>query len=129
MTFSDIKDPSHAIASFVVNLKDVDIPGNVRLLGMYHLLDSTGIALASAKFDFAQRTMKAIQGLGGAGAVPVLGMPVSLSPRDAAMMNGFSSTVLILTIRILRASSTLLPVPLPLPYRPASTLVPRVGRC
>ena len=89
MTFSDIKTSSHAIASFVVNLKDVDIPGNVRFRGTHHLLDSTGVALASATFYFAQRTMKAIRGFTRAGAVPVLGTPVSLSSRDVAMMNDF----------------------------------------
>lgn len=89
MTFSDIEDPSSAIASFVATLKDTDIPENVRLRGMHHLLDSAGIALASASFDYSRKTLKAIRGLGGDGEVPVIGMGVSLSPRDAAMMNGF----------------------------------------
>ena len=30
-----------------------------------------------------------MRGLGGAGDVPVFGMPASLSPRDAAIVNGF----------------------------------------
>ena len=89
MLFSEITDPSHAIGAFVATLKDSDIPDDVRLRGMHHLLDSAGIAMASATFDFAKRTLKAIQGLGGDGAVPVIGMSASLSPRDAAMMNGF----------------------------------------
>ncbi len=89
MTFTDIKDPSHAIAAFTAGLKDADIPSDVRVRGMHHLLDSAGIAMASSTFDFSKRTMKAIRGLGGDGNVPVIGMGASLSPRDAAMMNGF----------------------------------------
>lgn len=89
MTFTDIEDPSHAISAFIAGLKDADIPSDVRVRGMHHLLDSAGIAMASATFDFAKRTMKAIHGLGGDGNVPVIGIATSLSPRDAAMMNGF----------------------------------------
>lgn len=89
MTFTDTEDPSHAIAAYTAGLKDTDIPADVRVRGMHHLLDSAGIAMASATFDFAKRTMRAIHGLGGDGNVPVIGMSQSLSPRDAAMMNGF----------------------------------------
>lgn len=89
MIFTDTEDPSHAIAAYSAGLKDADIPADVRVRGMHHLLDSAGIAMASATFDFAKRTMRAIHGLGGDGNVPVIGMSQSLSPRDAAMMNGF----------------------------------------
>lgn len=83
-----VAEPSHALARFAVNLRHQDIPENVRSRARHHALDSIGIALASTKYDFAQRTVNAIAGLGGAGPVPVIGMPARLSPRDAAIVNG-----------------------------------------
>jgi 2-methylcitrate dehydratase PrpD len=53
------------------------------------MLDAAGIALASTRYDFAHKTLAGLQALGGAGDVPVLGMPARMSPRDAATMNGF----------------------------------------
>jgi len=83
-----MEEPSHALARFAANLRHEDIPANIRSRARHHLLDAIGIALASTKYDFAQRTLNAIAGLGGAGPVPVIGMPARLSARDAAVVNG-----------------------------------------
>ncbi|MHA1569595.1 MAG: MmgE/PrpD family protein, partial [Alphaproteobacteria bacterium] len=61
----------------------------VRTRAAHHMLDAAGIAVASTRYDFAHKTLAGLQALGGAGEVPVLGLPARLSPRDAALMNGF----------------------------------------
>ncbi|WP_342643745.1 MmgE/PrpD family protein [Rhodoligotrophos ferricapiens] len=81
-------DPSVELARFAATLRHEDIPEAIRARACHHILDATGIALASTKFDFAQRTLTAIAGLSGGGAVPVIGMPAWLPPRDAATVNG-----------------------------------------
>ena len=43
---------------------------------------------ASGRYDFAHKAATAISGLGGAGEVPVIGLPLRLPPRDAALLNG-----------------------------------------
>lgn len=80
---------SEQLGAFAVNLSSRDIPADVRLRAQHHILDAVGIALASGKYDFSKTTLKGIQALGGTGTVPVIGMNARLSPRDAAMMNGF----------------------------------------
>src|SRR5690606_26352522 len=62
-------------------------PDDVLDRARHLILDAIGIALASGKHDFAQRTLTAYRGLGGSGDIPVIGMPASLSPRDAAAVN------------------------------------------
>ena len=52
------------------------------------ILDATGIALASGRYDFAHKAATAISGLGGEGPVPVIGLPLRLPARDAALLNG-----------------------------------------
>ncbi|MBY0509590.1 MAG: MmgE/PrpD family protein [Rhodospirillaceae bacterium] len=80
---------SEQFGAFAVNLSSSDIPADVRLRAQHHILDAVGIALASGRYDFSKTTLKGIQALGGTGNVPVIGMNARLSPRDAAMMNGF----------------------------------------
>ncbi len=77
------------LADFTVDLADDDIPANVRTRAVHHLLDAAGIALASTRYEFAHRTLAGLQALGDVGDVPIFGMPASLSPRDAATMNGY----------------------------------------
>ena len=81
-------EPALGLAKFVAGLRLGDIPAVVQERAVHHVLDAVGIAHASTKYDFAHRTLTALQGLGGAGAVPVFGMPARLPPRDAAIMNG-----------------------------------------
>ena len=77
-----------ALAQFVHHLSFDAIPAEVRERAKHLMLDATGIAYASGSYDFAHKTLTAIAGLGGSGAVPVIGMPQRLSPRDAALVNG-----------------------------------------
>jgi 2-methylcitrate dehydratase PrpD len=80
---------AEALAEFMSRTTAGDIPAEVRIRAQHHMLDAVGIALASTRFDFAHKTLTAVRGLAGTGAVPVIGMPATLPPRDAAMMNGF----------------------------------------
>lgn len=77
------------LAEFASGLDHDAIPADVRLRAVHHMLDAAGIALASTRYDFAHKMLSGVRGLGGSGDVPVFGMPASLSPRDAAMINGF----------------------------------------
>ena len=88
-------DPTHnqtaiadRLADFAATLTADAIPETVRLRARHHLLDAIGIALTSGKRDFAQRTLVALQRVGGAGDCAVLGLPSRLAPRDAATLNG-----------------------------------------
>lgn len=77
------------LSGFVSRARASDIPAEVRVRAQHHILDAVGIALASTRFDFAHKTLTAVRGLAGQGDSPVIGMPASLPPRDAAMVNGF----------------------------------------
>jgi 2-methylcitrate dehydratase PrpD len=78
-----------ALARFAADLGHDDIPGNVRVRAMHHMLDAAGIAVATTRYDHAHRVLTAMRGLGGSGNVPVFGFPARLSPRDAAVVNGY----------------------------------------
>ncbi len=80
---------SEALAAFVCNTGHDAIPSELRKRALHHMLDAAGIAVASTRYDFAHRILTATRGFGGEGSVPVFGMPATLSPRDAAMVNGF----------------------------------------
>ena len=80
---------SERLAAFAANLAHDTIPEEVRTRAAHHMLDAAGIALASTRYDFAHKTLAGMQALGAAGDVPVLGLPVRMNPRDAAVMNGF----------------------------------------
>jgi|SoiMethySBSTD1v2_1073268.scaffolds.fasta_scaffold17309_6 2-methylcitrate dehydratase PrpD len=79
---------SETLAAFAHDLAPAAIPAEVRERARHLMLDATGIALASGRYDFAHKAMTAIAGLGGIGSVPVIGMPARLPPRDAALING-----------------------------------------
>jgi 2-methylcitrate dehydratase PrpD len=81
-------DPAQRLAAFTAKLRLEDIPAEVQLRAVHHVLDAVGIAHASSRYDFAHRTLTALRGLGGEGAVALFGLPGRLPPRDAAMMNG-----------------------------------------
>ena len=75
------------LAGFVCRLDHGAIPAAVRAQARLHLLDSVGIALASAGLDFARQACAGLAAL-GTGEYPVIGMPAKLALRDAALMNG-----------------------------------------
>ncbi len=80
---------SRTLASFVAELSHDAIPGEIRDRACHHMLDAAGIAVAATRFDFADKVLTGLRGLGGSGDTPVIGMPARLGPRDAALMNGF----------------------------------------
>jgi 2-methylcitrate dehydratase PrpD len=79
---------SETLAGFAHDLSPAAIPAAVRERARHLMLDATGIAFASGRYDFAHKAATAISGLGGAGAVPAIGLPLRLPPRDAALLNG-----------------------------------------
>src|SRR5262245_4498500 len=79
---------SETLAAFAHDLAPASIPAEVRERARHLILDATGIAYASGRYDFAHKAMTAVAGLGGEGHVPVIGMPARLPPRDAALLNG-----------------------------------------
>jgi 2-methylcitrate dehydratase PrpD len=79
---------SETLASFAHDLTPTSIPDAVRERAKHLMLDATGIAYASGRYDFAHKSVTAIAGLGGDGPVPVIGMPLHLPARDAALLNG-----------------------------------------
>jgi 2-methylcitrate dehydratase PrpD len=78
---------SDRLSAFGLGLSFEAIPEKVRERAKYLMLDAIGIAYASHSFVFGRATMEAMRSL-GAGSSPVIGFGRSLSPRDAAVMNG-----------------------------------------
>jgi len=83
-----VADFAHGLAAFTAGLRLEDIPADVQIRAAHHILDAVGIAHASSRYDFAHRTLTALRGLAGEGAIPLFGLPGRLPPRDAAIMNG-----------------------------------------
>jgi 2-methylcitrate dehydratase PrpD len=79
---------SETLAAFAHGLAPAAIPQAARQRAKHLILDATGIAFASGRYEFAHKAMTAIAGLGGEGSVPVIGLPARLPPRDAALING-----------------------------------------
>ena len=78
---------AETLAGFVTTLAHTAIPAAVRAQARLHLLDSVGIAYASAGFDFARAACSGLAALGD-GDYPVIGMPAKLTLRDSVLMNG-----------------------------------------
>lgn len=79
---------SQSLAEFAHDLTFETIPKEVRERAKHLILDATGIAYASGRYDFAHKTLTAIASLGGTGDVPVFGLGARLPARDAALVNG-----------------------------------------
>src|SRR5262245_12804835 len=80
------------LADFAHDLTHEAIPETVRERAKHLILDATGIAFASGRYDFAHKSLTAIAGLGGSGDVPVIGLAARLSPGEAARGNGTPGT-------------------------------------
>jgi 2-methylcitrate dehydratase PrpD len=78
---------SAALGRFAAALDYTAIPSAVRACARVHLLDTIGVACASASFDFAQRALSGLSGF-GSGTHAVIGMAAQLQLRDAVLMNG-----------------------------------------
>ena len=75
------------LAEFVTGLEYASIPATIREQAKLHLLDSVGIALASASFEYAHAACAGLAAL-GSGEYTVIGMPAKLALRDSVLMNG-----------------------------------------
>lgn len=78
---------SQKLAQFAVQTAYDAIPAEVIRRTKYLFLDAIGIAFASTHYEFSKRALLALAGLGD-GPNTVIGMPVTLSLRDAVLMNG-----------------------------------------
>jgi 2-methylcitrate dehydratase PrpD len=77
------------LATFAESLHPEAIPATVVERAKYLILDAVGIAHASTHYEFAHRSLSAVTDLsGGAGDMPVIGMPARLQLRDAILLNG-----------------------------------------
>ena len=79
---------SQQLAEYAAGFSYETIPDAVRRRAMHLMLDATGLALASTKFDFARRAFAGIADLAGPGDSAVLGHSARLPLRDAVLMNG-----------------------------------------
>ena len=76
------------LAAFAADLRFEQVPEAVRARAKHLILDASGIALASTRHEFAQRALAGLLELGDRGEVPGLGFDATLTPRDAATLNG-----------------------------------------
>lgn len=82
------KTISRELAQFVHDLHYEDIPEEVRERAKHLILDSVGIAIASNRYDFADKIFNGIQAIGDKGDCRLIGRTGSLALRDAVLMNG-----------------------------------------
>lgn len=85
-------DPPHtlseSLAEFALSQTLQDIPDSVKIRAKHLMLDAIGIAFASTRFPFADRSKAGITELGGAAESTVIGYADRLPLRDAMLMNG-----------------------------------------
>lgn len=82
---------ARTLAQFAADFSFDAIPQPVRERAKYLMLDALGIAYASTRFDFAQRSFAALAELGsadGVGNSAVFGFSARLPLRDAVLLNG-----------------------------------------
>jgi 2-methylcitrate dehydratase PrpD len=79
---------SEDLAQFVGGFVTDRIPPPIVARAKYLILDAVGIALASTTYEFSQRALMALADLAGAGDAAVIGTPLHLPMRDAALING-----------------------------------------
>ncbi|MCC6532724.1 MAG: MmgE/PrpD family protein [Burkholderiales bacterium] len=77
---------AEALARFGVDCRYEAIPASIRDKAKLHLLDSVGVAAASAGFDFARAAYDGLARF-GAGAYPAIGLHGGLPLRDAVCLN------------------------------------------
>ena len=82
---------AQTLAQFAADFSYDAIPQRVRERAKYLMLDALGIAYASTRFDFAQRSFAALAELSsidGPGGSAVFGFSTRLPLRDAVLLNG-----------------------------------------
>ncbi len=77
---------AETLARFCVERDFESIPADIRDQAKLHLLDSVGVALASAGFEFAAKAYAGLSRL-GSGDSHAIGMPHGLALRDAVCLN------------------------------------------
>ncbi|MEO5840925.1 MAG: MmgE/PrpD family protein [Acidimicrobiales bacterium] len=87
MSETSARPLSLVVADFAAGLRYGDVPSAVVDQAKMLIVDALGIAYASTTFSFATSAAAALQSFGG-GDQPVIGLPLRLGLRDAAMMNG-----------------------------------------
>lgn len=85
---------THVLASFIVETRAADIPGDVRHEARRALLNIVGCALGGARHDAVDRALRALAPFSGPATAAVIGRSERLDPLHAALMNGISSHVL-----------------------------------
>jgi 2-methylcitrate dehydratase PrpD len=82
--------PSHSqrLAGFAHGFDPGAVPPEVLDAARRCILDALGIAFASTRFDFAQRSAAGIGALAGRGEHVLIGLRERWSLRDAALLNG-----------------------------------------
>ena len=88
MTEAAARPLSRVFGDFAAGLRFEDLPRAVVDQAKMLIVDAIGIAYASTTFGFANSAAAAMQYLGGGGDQPVIGLPLRLGLRDAALMNG-----------------------------------------
>jgi len=90
---SSLKPPSEnialSLANFAYGLAQKDVPREVWNKSVHHIVDAVGLAFASNNFPFAPPALAGIRAAGGSGEATVIGNDFGLSPRDAALANGY----------------------------------------
>ena len=80
---------AETLSTFAADLRFESIPAAVLERAKYLILDAVGIAYASTRYEFAQRSLSAMTDLSsGTGDMPVIALPARLQVRDAMLMNG-----------------------------------------
>lgn len=74
------------LASFAA--QSWDLPREVLRQAKLSIADAVGIALASHRYAFADKSLRAVEALAGAGACTVIGKTLRLCARDASLANG-----------------------------------------
>jgi 2-methylcitrate dehydratase PrpD len=83
-----------ALASYIVNARSADIPGDVRHEARRALLNIVGCALGGARHPAMDITLRALGPFFGPPTAGVLGRAERVDPLHASLLNGISSHVL-----------------------------------
>ena len=86
VTFPNIAEQ---LARFATGLRGEALPPAVWTKSVHHIVDAIGLGFASHHFPFAAPGLAGIAAAGATGEACVIGSPLRLSARDAAMANGY----------------------------------------
>lgn len=79
---------SQQLAEFTAGLTLAEVPQSVVTRAKHLMLDAIGCAYAAREEEFATRIAKSVARLAGNGPRGVIGLPLRLPMRDAAVVNG-----------------------------------------